>query len=427
LEVNTSDPQNHKALDIKEKEKFESEASFIKNINRRKIVAKSKLPNLIVTYDSERAMNDGRKQVVIVVYIARVRVRFQTGVLVHPNDWDSDKLLVRKSHKEYSNLNLIIRDQLAKLTDILVNYKLQGINPTPERIRDDYEKPEYAFDFIEFMEKAILERKGEITASTMRQHQAILSKLKEYKGRILSTQLTEEFFIGYNRYLKTTLKNDQNTRHGNFKTIRSYINIAIRKKLLDKNPMDKNPVKRGAADRVFLTDDELKAMVELYRKNTLSVSRQRVLRYFLFSCFTGLRISDLRRIKLDDIIGDILVLIPYKTKNVTGKTVKIPLTTIAKQLIEDEGPYRVDGRIFNCIAEQNMREYIKLVAKDCKIPKAISFHSARHTFATVFLRKTNDLAALQKLLGHSNIRETMVYAHTLTDDIQEAMKMMEGY
>ena len=80
LEVKTSDPQNHKALDIKEKEKSESEALFIKNIKRRKIVAKSKLPNLIVTYDSERA------------------------------DWDSDKLIVRKSHKDYNPATICPRE-----------------------------------------------------------------------------------------------------------------------------------------------------------------------------------------------------------------------------------------------------------------------------------------------------------------------------
>ena len=74
-----------------------------------------------------------------------------------------------------------------------------------------------------------------------------------------------------------------------------------------------------------------------------------------------------------------------------------------------------------------MREYIKLVAKVCEIDKDISFHCARHTFATIFLRNTKDLASLQKILGHSNIQETMIYAHTMTEDVQKAMKFLDKY
>ena len=398
-----------------------------KSIPLRFNYAFGKMPNVIVSYDAVRLNKTGKNQVFIFVYIGHKRIRFQTGVILKPSEWDGDKLVVRKTHKEAADLNLIIRNIASKVNDILVRYKLQGLKLTPDLLKEEYVNPLYGFDFIDFMEKAIKERKGEITNSTIRQHTGILSKLREYKSRIISDELTEEFFVNYNRYLKTTLKNDLNTRHGNFKTIRSYINIAIRKGLLDKSPLSKNPVKRGATERVFLSDDELKSMIELYREKSLSESRQRVLRYFLFGCFTGLRISDLRMIKIDDLVGDILVLVPYKTKNVTGKTIKIPLSKMAKQLIKDEGPYRIDGKIFNCISEQNMREYIKLVAKSCGIEKDISFHSARHTFATVFLRNTKDLAALQKILGHSNIRETMVYAHTMIEDVQQAMKFMDEY
>ncbi|MFA5815727.1 MAG: site-specific integrase [Bacteroidales bacterium] len=385
------------------------------------------MPNLIVTVNNLRIKNNGKRQVYILVYIVGKRYRFQTGVEVSPDEWDTERSIVKKTNKEAASLNLRIRNKVAKINDLLVKYTLADIPLTAERLREDFEKPEYVFDFIDFMQRAINERKGVITDSTIRQHNGILSKLKVYKSRILSNQMTEEFFEGYSRYLKVTLKNEMNTRHGNFKTIRSYIQIAIRKGLLKESPMAKNPVKQLGGKRIFLSDVELRQMIELYRAGTLSESRQNVLRWFLFSCFTGLRLSDLKRITFDDIAGDLLILIPYKSRNNSAKTVKIPLNDMAKQMIKDEGEYHINNIIFNCISDQKMRKYIKLIVVQLNINKVISWHSSRHTFATVFLRNTNNLAALQKVLGHANIRESMIYAHTMTEDVQDAMKAMNGY
>jgi len=114
-------------------------------------------------------------------------------------------------------------------------------------------------------------------------------------------------------------------------------------------------------------------MVDLYRKGTLSSSLQAVLRWYLFCCNTGIRMSDLRRIKMDQIFKDILILVPKKSAHTTGKTVKIPLMKFALQLIKDEGDIHMDGLVFNCISEVNMREFIKLIAtKHCKLKKSLN-------------------------------------------------------
>ncbi|TSA38275.1 MAG: hypothetical protein D4R64_03575 [Porphyromonadaceae bacterium] len=349
----------------------DSGAIMTKRYRERKTSAKSDMPNILIEYTRERLMDDGTKQVVLLVYFAKQRSRFQTGVVIAPIDWDEDKGIVRKSHKEAAKLNLMVKNKMAKLTELFVRYTLQNTPLTHDRLREDYEKPEYVFDFIDFMERAIEERKGVVTESTIRQHTGILSKLKVYSPRLLSNKMTEEFFEGYSRYLKVTLKNEMNTRHGNFKTIRSYIQIAIRKGLLKESPMAKNPVKQLGGKRIFLSDVELRQMIELYRAGTLSDSRQNVLRWFLFSCFTGLRLSDLKRITFDDIAGDLLILIPYKSRNNSAKTVKIPLNDMAKQMIQDEGEFHVDNIIFNCISDQKMRKYIKLIVGELDINKVI--------------------------------------------------------
>ena len=118
---------------------------------------------------------------------------------------------------------------------------------------------------------------------------------------------------------------------------------------------------------------------------------------------------------------DLLVFVMIKTTNSTGKIVKIPLMEFAKKLIDDEGPFHIKNRVFNCISEQKMRDYIKTVAKSLDITKNVNWYSSRHTFATIFLRNTNNLLALQKLLGHANIRDTMKYTHIMTEDVEDAM------
>ena len=423
------DSKKSKALIIKEKKEEENRAINTKMIIKRSQNAHGKIPNVLVRFEPKKyTTKDGTSQVFIFVYVGGKRVFIQTGVYIKPSHWDEKNLCVKKSVAKADKLNLIIRDTVARVNDILVMFQLKKIEVSAETLLHEFSKPSYGFDFIDFMERAIKDRKGMITDSTIAQHSGILSKLKEYKERILSEDLTDEFFIQYDKYLKTTLKNSPNTRHGNLKTIRSYIQIAIRQKLMDKITLASNPAKQISGKRTFLSDEDYREMIKLYRTGLLSDSLQNVLRWFLFSCQTGLRISDIRRIKFDDIVGDILVITPYKTTNVNGKTIKIPLMEFAKQLINDEGNNHIDGLIFNCIADQNMNEYIKIIARDhCLIKYPISWHTSRHTFATIFLRNTKDLGALQKILGHANIRETMIYAHTMTEDVKSAMQFQNNY
>jgi len=140
-------------------------------------------------------------------------------------------------------------------------------------------------------------------------------------------------------------------------------------------------------------------------------------------CFTGCRISDFRRLTTDNILNQILIYYPIKTKGVKSQAVKVPLNKYALQLIDDESR---DGKLlFKVISEQKLNVHIKDLAKKLGIFKKITNHSARHTFATTWLAKTHDLAVLQKLLGHSKISDTMKYVHITDDILISQMKVFE--
>jgi len=103
-----------------------------------------------------------------------------------------------------------------------------------------------------------------------------------------------------------------------------------------------------------------------------------------------------------------------KTRNHKRAAVKVPLTRYAWQLIRDEA--NTDGLVFNCLSEQQMNIKLKELARDMKVYKDVTNHSGRHTFGTLYIQKTNDVAGLQKLLGHSKITETMIYVHITDTD-----------
>jgi site-specific recombinase XerD len=111
--------------------------------------------------------------------------------------------------------------------------------------------------------------------------------------------------------------------------------------------------------------------------------------------------------------------------------VKIPLCEQANRLIHDERsthelPTALSvGKLFNPVTEQRMNANIKDIAHLAGIKKPLTNHSARHTFATLFIKKTSDVATLQRLLGHSRIEETMVYVHISEENLVEQMKRFE--
>lgn len=365
-------------------------------------------------------------RVYLVIYVGNTEVLFRTGVKVDPEFWDSEKNHIKRGYKNRADLNLVISNCYSRLTDVLIRFRLQNRELIPTQIKDEYERPSLDYDALAFIKHEIDRREGELMNSTIRHHRAALSKLREYKNPITFAELTSEFFEDYNRYLKNHLKNLPNTRHGHIKAIRAYLNIAIRRGIIEHNPLVRMPVRRSHSDRVFLTIEERDKLVKIYDQGKLPLNYHRVLRHFLFSCYTGLRISDLRTITMDNIVGNTLVLIPVKSKNTTMKTVKIPLTKTAKRMIHDDSPFRVKGKVFDTYSEPRMRKYLKDIIVHAGIQKDINFHSARHTFATIFLSKTKNIAALQRILGHSNINQTMIYAHIVTDDLEREMKVFDS-
>lgn len=384
------------------------------------------MPRVIVFLKDNYISKAGTCPVVVKTYIKGKRCSFNTGVKIPPGEWDAVKLQVRNSCKDAGDYNLIIKNCVARVTDIFVRYRLQHMKLTPELLLKEYATPSTSIDFYNFMAKAIADRKGEIVPATARHHNAVLNKLKDFQHTLTFAEIDKSFIDRYRRFLKNNFNNDINTVHSNLKCIKTYLNIAVDNGVIRKNPFDDITLKRVNPDRVFLDEQELEALVNKYKQFSMTGYYQQVLELFLFSCFTGLRISDVRNFKWENIIKNIMVVEMVKTRNVNRKVAKVPISPMARAIIDNQ-PRRRENVFCMMPTDQAINRTIKLIAADVGIKKKITFHCARHTFATIFLRRTKNVAALQKILGHTNIRETMIYAHVLTEDIENEMKCFDDF
>lgn len=398
-----------------------------KSAKYRTKFARKSLKDIKVSFRDTYIRKDNKVPVRLFIYIKNKRVVFNTGVAVGVDDWDKKNQRIKKTHPEHKDYNLIIDNCKVRINDIFVRYRLQHKELTPERLKNEYETPSTYIDFYDFMEQTIKERKNYVEDTTLIQQSVVLNKLKKFRKNLTFSEINEDFIKKFALHLKRAYKNENNTIYNNLKNFKVYLNIAVKKGIINENPFRNIKLSRPIGNREYLTEKELTSLIELYNKNFLPLGHQRSLRFYLFSCFTSLRITDLRNLKMENIKNNLLIYIPYKNRNKKSKPVTIPICKPAKRIINEESPYRLYGYIFNMWTDQTINRHLKDIAGHLSIKKEITFHTARHTFATVFLRRTKNIVALKELLGHSDLKTTMIYAHILTDDLESEMKIFDNF
>lgn len=352
-------------------------------------------------------------------------LKFNTGVSCTLANWDLKTLRIKGNSKEIKDDNLVIEQCLARLNDIAVRYRLQNIHLTPELLKNEWKNPARRIDFYKFFDEVIADRKTDLAPNTVKSHKSAIEIMKKFKAKLAFSEITPDFIDNYQRWLRSKHGNDTNTIHTKMRILRNYLNVAIRKGIISENPFSKVKLRKATTSRIFLTPEELNIFWQLYTDKKLTEAKQKILRHFMFMCFTGLRISDMKQLTWSNIISDMLVFNVKKTKSVKKNMVKVPLNSYARQLIDDEKSNT--KLLFNTISEQKMNAYLKNdIAPAAGITKDITNHTGRHTFATCWLKKTKDLAQLQVLLGHSNIAETMIYVHVDDEMLRGEMKNFEN-
>jgi integrase len=267
--------------------------------------------------------------------------------------------------------------------------------------------------FGAFMRDEMLQSK--IKESTMKSHLSTLRILETYKPDLCVEEVTYNFLRGFEEFL---LRRDYhcNTIAKHFKNLKRYINLAVNKDMysLQHYPFRKYRIRHQVTKRAHLTPAELSKLEKLHLDNE---SRRRCLDMFLFSCYTGIRFSDAVRLTRNNfcIVDNKIWLIYTSVK--TNTCIRLPLSLLfdGKAItIYKRYRYRKDS-LFGISAHANssINKQLLKIAELAVINKKISFHTARHTNATLLLYRGANITTVQKILGHKSVQTTEIYSSVM--------------
>ncbi len=256
---------------------------------------------------------------------------------------------------------------------------------------------------------------------------------KQYKSDDYKLCLLDHrFIVGFETFLRKLhpvhyhgkLSNNGAMKH--IQRLRKMTTMAVHNEWIDRNPFQKFRVRMEKKEREFLTLEELKDIQE-YRTN---IERLRIVKdLFVFSCYTGIAYCDIMNLTDDNIVIGIDGKYWLSTKRLkTKNSFKLPLIGPTMPLVKKyQNHPKIEGsHLFPRISNQKLNSYLKEVADACSITKNLTFHMARHTFATtVTLRNGVPIETVSKMLGHSHLGTTQIYARVLDEKISDDMSGLE--
>lgn len=279
----------------------------------------------------------------------------------------------------------------------------------------------------------------------MIQHKGVVRKriaayLKQIrKLGVLLKDVNRDTISGLFKYMREDYRNPGQIKTGGGKladftlvlfeeTVKAIFNKAVRDGLIPFNPVqDLAKEERFHVPdkhREYLTTDELKRFLAV---ETQTQAEQTVQKAFGFSCMTGLRLGDMQRLRWSDIktIGEVqaVSIIQHKTK----RLVTVPLNELALSLLPPRPDDGEDGIIFPLVKKpDNVAKYVRRIKEKAGIEKDFTYHSSRHSAATLAITAGAELYSVSKILGHGSIASTQVYASVNMEKKAEAVNLANG-
>jgi integrase len=288
------------------------------------------------------------------------------------------------------------------------------------------------FDY--YLESILAKLNKGYSIETYKHYKSSRKRLAEFinanlKRADISVQSIDyKFLDAFDVFIKKDFNNVQNTAWNYHKHLRRVLNLAVSLDYIDKNPYSKFKVGLDETHREILSMEELKRIEE----KQIEIERLIVVRdIFVFACYTGLSFADIS--KLSDIHlqqkseGKLWIII---NRSKTNNRCRIPILPKAKEILNRYKDYpKTNGKnlLLPVLTNQKMNSYLKELGDISGIKKNITMHIARHTFATtVTLSNGVPIETVSKLLGHSSLKTTQIYAKVLDQKISEDIEMLEA-
>ena len=373
------------------------------------------------------------------VTINSKRFEFSTNKFISPDKWSTEGAKVKGNSEDARSINNqldIIKNQIMDAEKRL--YKKE-ILINSENLRNELfgikERERLLIPIFTEHNRKIKELVGsEYAPGTLERYETSLKHTKDFlqwKYRVSDIDIEKidhAFITEYEFYLRTERKCANNTAVKYIKNFHKIINICLANGWLTKDPFANYKSKVKEVIREFLTEQEIQSLME---KEFVSERLELVRDIFVFSCFSGLAYIDVKQLSKDNIVlgidGDKWI---NKNRQKTDTNSKIPLLPTAQYILDKYANHPVcvnEDKLLPIFSNQKMNAYLKEIATVCGINKELTFHIARHTFATtVTLSNGVPIETVSKMLGHTNLKTTQHYAKILDKKISEDMQVLKA-
>lgn len=385
-----------------------------------------------------RERKNGECPVMLRINLNGDRLALQVQRFIKPEDWDQNRYVMKgrteqarvfnnyleavrlKAHKKYNELLSYTDD----VTPQMLRDAILGVNTAKTRqIIDIWE------GHVSDLKKLIGKENSYATYqkyNTAKNHfQSFLQnkyQLNDVSIKAVDYQMIQQYSI----YLKTEKGCSFNTATKFLQNLKTITSISIRSGWLVKDPFNGISLTLKEVDRPYLTFEELERLIEF---NSVFDRLNRVRDFFVFSCYTGLAYIDVKKLKRAEIEGNDEMGFWIRTRRQkTGGRANIPLLDIPMSIIRNYCQLELldaEEPILPILSNQKMNAYLKELADLCNIQKQLSYHVARHTFATtVTMMNGVPIETVSKMLGHKNIHSTQHYARIVDKKVGDDMKLL---
>jgi site-specific recombinase XerD len=353
------------------------------------------------------------------------------------NHWDVSKGRAKGTIPKARMLNQYLDQVYTKFLDCHKQLSSENKVISSQSIKARfYGNDEYQKTLLELIGYHNSHMKNVLKPGTMKNYRTTETYLKEFLKQKMSCndidikQINYRFVTDFEQFLRLysakvsrkTCGNNGTMKH--LERFKKMLNLSIRLEWLVKNPFDNFKFRFEKNERQYLSKRELQIVESTEFTNS---SLQKVKDIFIFSCYTGLSYVDIKELTIHQIIkgidGSNWI---YTKREKTDETVKVPLLPQAQNIMDQYADSIKDEFLFPVFSNQKVNKYLKEVMLQLKIKKTITFHSARHTFATtVTLSNGVPIETVSKLLGHTKLSTTQIYARVLENKLSEDMMLLK--
>lgn len=353
--------------------------------------------------------------------------------------WDSNKQKAKGNSEAARTLNHYLNQVHAQIVQSYQDLKFKGQLITAELIKGEYlgenDNSKTLQNLLEYHTK---KTEKTLAIGTLRNFGVTQGYLNKYLNNVLHTsdiylkELDYKFICDFVNYLycfwpkghPKAMSNNTIMKH--IQRFRKIVTLGYHIEWIDRDPFVRWKPTYEKRERSFLTENEL-SNIENYHHSIARLERVRDL--FVFSCYTGIAYIDIMNLTNDNIHkgidGNDWI---FTNRQKTKSPVKVPLLRKAKELLvkyQGHPMTEVTGTLFPVITNEKVNFYLKEIAMGCGLKKNLTFHMARHTFATtVTLSNGVPIETVSKLLGHSKIASTQIYARVVERKVSEDMQAL---